>query len=267
MFNFLKSMQPYMEEPSEIGGGADDFSDVVLENEVTTETEESTETVEDTKPTETVTETPKVKLKYNHEEKEFSLDEVVPLAQKGMNYDKLQERLKSLETDPRLSFVEELAKQQGYDDVNQYINAAREWQEQQRLNELVQKNIPEDLAKEIIENRKDREQRKESERKAQEEAQKQKQYSGLLDAFEMVNGKKWSEGDVIPDSVFVNATEKGISLRESYLEHVAKELKSQMQVIKQNESNAKKAPVQGVSTHGSSTDTMDDFIRGFDSVK
>jgi hypothetical protein len=37
------------------------------------------------------------------------------LAQKGLNYDKTIERLQALESDPRLSFIEELASQTRYD--------------------------------------------------------------------------------------------------------------------------------------------------------
>jgi hypothetical protein len=87
------------------------------------------ETVEDTTPTEeteveapeTTEEEPevqetgiidpnfKLKIKYNSEEMELDADRARELAQKGMNYDKVQEKLQALETDPRLSFIEELA--------------------------------------------------------------------------------------------------------------------------------------------------------------
>ncbi|KIL35863.1 hypothetical protein SD71_10750 [Cohnella kolymensis] len=54
--------------------------------------------VEDTKPTEEeaepTQEPQKLKIKYNHEEKEISLEEATTLAQKGLNYDKGIERVR-----------------------------------------------------------------------------------------------------------------------------------------------------------------------------
>ena len=43
----------------------------------------------------------KLKIKFNHQEMELGEDEAIPYIQKGMNYDKLQEQLNSLKSDPR----------------------------------------------------------------------------------------------------------------------------------------------------------------------
>jgi hypothetical protein len=51
------------------------------------------------------------------------------------------------------------------------------------------------------------------------------------------------------------------------MEHQARQLRSQLKVYKQNEENAKKAPVKSVTAHGSTeTAAEDDFLRGFNSI-
>jgi hypothetical protein len=49
--------------------------------------------------------------------------------------------------------------------------------------------------------------------------------------------------------------------------HENRELKKQIQVLKQNEKNRKTAPISGVTSHGSNeTAQEDDFLRGFNSI-
>lgn len=86
----------------------DDFQMDSPQSEEVTETvdtqEEQTESIEDTNPieeaSEPVEEPQKLKIKYNHQEEEITLDEAVQLAQMGKNYPKLQEKLQALESYP-----------------------------------------------------------------------------------------------------------------------------------------------------------------------
>jgi hypothetical protein len=232
--------------------------------------EEETESVEDTTPTEEesdTVETPqKIKIKYNHEEQEISLDEAVELAQKGKNYDKLQEKLQSFESDPRLSFVETLAKEQGMD-VNEFIDAYSQWQEQEKLNQLVQQNIPEDIAQEILESRKEREARKQQEKSKEEETKKSQEAQEFFDYFSQVNGRDYNPSkDQIPKEVW-EANEQGVPLKFAYMQHHNSQLQQQLKVLKQNKQNEAKAPIQGVTSHGSQeVAAEDDFLKGFNSI-
>jgi hypothetical protein len=252
----------------------DDFQEDLPQSEEVTEeldTQElETESVEDTKPTEEVsepvTEQQKIKIKYNHEEQELSLDEAVPLVQKGMNYDKLQERLQQLETDPRLSFVEELAQQNNMS-VPEYLEAVQQQREQQRINQLVEQGISEELAQEMLENRKFREQF-ENERKAKaEEERANADYNEFFDYFRQANGRDFNaQSDEIPQSVW-DATQNGMPLKAAYVMHENQQLRNQLQTLKQNESNAKKAPVGSVTAHGGAKiESEDDFLAGFNSI-
>lgn len=129
--------------------------DVVTE-ETTPETEVNDETpAEDTTPTqesesEQTEEQPttaeqKLTLKFNHETKEVSMEEAVILAQKGMLYD--QENI--AET---MKWLKEIVKANGYESIEQYRNAVSEAMRTNKAKAMAsEKNIPEDVAREIVE--------------------------------------------------------------------------------------------------------------------
>lgn len=248
----------------------DDFQAGPEAEEVTEEAFETpVDAVVDTNEPEQAEEAPEIptfKVKYNHEEQEISYDDAIPLIQKGMNYDKVQERLQALETDPRLAFVEELAREENMT-VDQYLNAVNEYREQERLNQLVQQNIPEELAREILETRKFRDEIKTEKQTKAEEEKRNADFQQFFDYFKQANGRDFVPNkDEIPQEVW-SANANGVPLKYAYMEHHNNELKSQLQVFKQNESNATKAPIGGVSTHGSTeTAAEDDFMRGFNSI-
>jgi hypothetical protein len=247
----------------------DDFSMDSPQSEEVTEQPQETESVEETSPAEEVTEQePFLRVKYNKEELTLDQERARELAQKGLNYDKLQERYQALETDPRLTFVQELAQEQGMD-VNEYLDAVREAKEQQRLNELLEQNIPEEYAKEILENQKFRQQlQSEREAKQAEEAQRAEAME-FFDYFRETTGRDYTPGskEDLPDEVVAIQDEQGIPLKFAYMQYHNQQLRNQIKVLKQNEANAKRAPIGGVTTHGS-TDTAseDDFMRGFNSI-
>lgn len=205
------------------------------------------------------------KVKYNHEEQELGYDDAIPLIQKGMNYDKVQEQLRELESDPRLSFVEELAREQNMD-VNEFLEAVRESREQQQLDQLVQQNIPEEYAREMLENRKFREQQKaEQQQKAQEE-QKNAEFGDFFETFKQANDRDFDPSkDQIPQEVW-DAHAQGTPLKFAYMEHHNKELKMQLKTLKQNETNARRAPVGSLTSFGGDEPTSKDpFLDGFNS--
>lgn len=225
--------------------------------ELTTDTQEETPQIDEPQ---------KIKVKYNHEEMELPIDDAVPLIQKGMNYDKLQEKVQQFEADPRLSFVETLAKEQGMD-VNEFIEAYQQWQEQEKVNQLVQQNIPPELAQEILESRKDRETRKQQEQQQQQEAKKAEEAQEFFKYFAEVNGREYLPNkDQIPTEVFeMNA--QGVPLKWAYMQHHNNQLQSQLKVLKQNKTNEERAPIQGVTSHGSQeVAAEDDFLKGFNSI-
>ncbi|MCU7522772.1 MAG: hypothetical protein HF312_21410 [Ignavibacteria bacterium] len=251
----------------------DDF-EAPAENSVedTTPTEQvedvQTESQESSQPeTEQAEQTsPFLKVKYNKEEMELDEATARELAQKGLNYDKVQERLQALESDPRLTLVEQLAQQQGMS-VDEYVEAVRQYQEEAQLNELIQQNIPEEYAKEMLENRRFREQLQQEQQQKQQEAQQQQEFQDFFKYFKEANGRDFiPETDTIPDSVW-QANQQGVPLRFAYAEHENQQLRHQLATLKKNQDNAKKAPVGGVTQHGSNeTASTDPFLKGFMSI-
>jgi hypothetical protein len=224
---------------------------------------------EATEETETETETPQqqlLKIKFNREEKEISIEEAKELAQKGLNYDKTVERLQALETDPRLSFIEELANQHGMT-PQEYMEAVQQQREQSRIDELVSQGISEEVAQEMLENRKFRDQY-EAEKKAKaEEEKKNAEFGEFFNYFREANGREYVPNqDKIPENVW-ESVNQGVPLKFAYMAHENSQLRTQLSTLKQNQSNAQKAPVGSVTAHGGNEIAAeDDFMRGFNSI-
>jgi hypothetical protein len=210
-----------------------------------------------------------LKLKYNGEEKEIPLSEATILAQKGMNYDKVQTQLQELQNDPGRTFLQNLAKENGFDNVNDFISDFQAAQEQARIDELIQQNIPPEYAKEMIENQKFRQQFEQQQQQREQEQREQQEYVGLIDAFREINDRDFNPNtDKFPDEVFQIAQENGVPLKFAYESFMAKQFKQQQAIYKQNEQNFKRNVGTSTTQHGSvQTESSDPFLDGFDSYK
>lgn len=210
-----------------------------------------------------------LKLKYNGEEKEIPLSEATILAQKGMNYDKVQTQLQELQNDPGRQFLQGLAKENGFDNVNDFINDFKAMQEQARIDELVQQNVPEQYAREMIENQKFRDQFQQQQQQREQEQREQQEYVGLIETFREFNDRDFNpDTDKIPDEVFQKAQEDNIPLKYAYADFMSRQFKQQQSIYKQNEQNLKRSAGTNVTQHGSVENTSSDpFLDGFDSYK
>lgn len=242
----------------------DDFeatpqAEEVTEQVDTVETEAPPQATEEAEPV-----NPFLKVKYNKEELDLDEERARELAQKGLNYDKVTERLQALESDPRLRFIEEIASQHNMT-PQEYMQAVQQQREQERIEELVSQGISEEVAQELLETRKFRQQfESEKQAKAQEE-QKNAEFTEFFDYFRQANGRDFIPSqDTIPESVLAN---ENIPLKYAYMEHQNQVLQQQLQTLKQNEANTQKAPVGSVTSHGSTeVASEDDFMRGFNSI-
>ena len=223
-------------------------SEQVEENTIDT-TEESQEQVQE----------PFLRVKYNKEERGLTQDEAIMLSQKGLNYDKLQEKLQQMENNPGLNYLNELA-QRSNTDIESLVNYWREQEQQQQLNQLVQNNIPEEYAREIIENRKFREQLESQQRENQQKEAQNQEFKQFFETFPDVRPED------IPPAVWENS-ENGIPLKYAYMEHEMAKLRNDIKVLKQNQTNKAKAPGLGATAYGSHDATVSDpFLEGFNSI-
>lgn len=258
------------------------YDDVILPDDFTDTPTDETEVVEDNQDgieepqntlegqdpqepqQEPLQDIPKIKVKFNHEEKELTLDEATLYAQKGMNYDKVIERLNEVQNNPGLQYLNDLANKNNMS-VEDLVGYWRQQEEQQMINELVQKNIPEEYAREMVENRKFREQlnkEKEQQTKMTETKQKEEaEIKAFMDAFPDV------KPDDIPQEV-IDKVQAGTPLKYAYMEHQYSQLTNKVKTLETNISNTKKAPLKaGVSSFGGEEPTSeDDFLKGFNSI-
>ena len=239
-------------------------ADLVTPESTPTEPEKAEPVKEETKPEPVKEEIPKLKIKFNHEEKEITLDEARELAQKGMNYEKA---VAKAQQDARDAYIAE----QGWVDFNvkpittekQYKDALKEQELREKYKEL-----PKEVQDELIESKRDREERKDKEKEQQTEQAKQADQVAFLTWFKEQNGRDFDASkDNIPPEVWQDNA-NGIPLIAAYSKHENATLRERIKKLEQNAGVAQKAPVGSVTAHGSAEVAEEDpFLKGFNSVK
>lgn len=238
--------------------GFEDFTEQAAED--TTPADAPVETQEP------VTQPLKIPVKYNHQDMELTVEEAAALAQKGMNYEKAVQR------------ASEEAAQQARDAV--YAEMGLEWQgkpiktEAEYKQALQEKQLLEkyssldpELAQELIESRRFREELQKQQADQAEQKKQQASLNEFFDYFEEVNERKFDPNkDQLPQEV-LDAVNNGQTLLSAYMKHQNKELRNRLKIQIQNQANQKKAPVGSVTAGGGiKSDPEDLFIKGFNSV-
>lgn len=275
--------------PTETMESDDDFfndvDDEILSETETSEEETSSEeeTNEDSKPSKTqegnseddvdfkpLLEELSKKVKYNKENVSIeSLEDLINGYQKGLNYDKIQEKLENLQNSKAETYIKNKADEMGIS-VDEYMDQVEEYEKQQkaekdqeRLEEMMESGVPEELAREVIATAELRRQLqiKENELKEKEEASKKKEqenkeYEDFMKNFPDVNPED------IPKEVFEDAANSNLS--SAYMKYKLKDLENQLKVAKQNEENAT-STVKGVTETGTTKENHKDdpFLDGF----
>lgn len=212
-----------------------------------------------------------IKVKYNHEEREIGLEEAALLAQKGMNYDKLEARLKALEANDSRSA--RLAKHLGYENVEEMFAAAEENFVKRQIQELVDEGNTEAMARFLVQQRMAEAAKTEAAQvpePSQGEPTPKPDPSGLtperkaeLDEFV----KAYPGITKLPDEV-IAANRNGVRLLVAYERYQNKAALDELAILKQNQAAAAKAPVSGVtgkSAQSSTSEADDAFLKGFNS--
>lgn len=209
------------------------------------------------------------KVKYNKESVQIdSIDDVVNNYQKGLNYDKLVEKLNNLENSKAMSYITNKAEELGMsvdDYMEQVENYEREQQkqrDQEKLEEMIANGVPEDVAKEVIATsqlRKDLQQEKNKLEREKQEREKQeskdKEYADFIKEFPDVKAED------IPKDVFLDA--ENSSLREAYMKYQLEEQRKQIEILKKNQENSARK-VGSTTERGGVETKADAFLEGFD---
>lgn len=266
----------------------DFFSEVgddIIENGVE-ESDNSNETEESSTPNETeekeeeddkvdyapLLEALSKKVKYNGESvKVDSIDDLITNFQKGLNYDKKNEQYEALQNSKVEQYVSKKAKELGLT-VDEYIEQVEEYEaeqekarEQEKLEEMVNNGVPEDIAREVIATSQLRKQlqAKENELKEREEAQNAKmneeqEYADFIETFPNVKAED------IPKEVYEAA--QSSNLTSAYKDWLIKDLQTKLSIQQTNSKNAKSA-IGSVTESGPTkkNEPTDLFLEGFDS--
>jgi hypothetical protein len=200
----------------------------------------------------------KIKVKYNHEEKELPIDEVKVLAQKGMNYDKLSEKLQKYESDPGLKWLNEKAAQFGVSVPDLIAKWDSDLAARQASEIAEAKGIPEDVAHELLQIKTERDLTKQELEVLRAYKEEQERIDNQIKEFQ----KAYPDVplDKIPEQVIETAKSEGVSLKVAYKAYLAdvlaeekKKLEEQLNVKKVNDENAATSMGSAKSTGDSNT--------------
>lgn len=135
--------------------------------------------------------------------------------------------------------------------------------ERRQYDALIQKGEPEDAALLKVQLERLRAEKEQQEQAIRETARQQADFMDFLAYFKEVNKRDWTEADVIPPDVFVNARQKNIPLKYAYADYKLQErLKKEAEIEtgkKTQEANAKNAATSPGSVTGGGAPS-DDFI-------
>jgi hypothetical protein len=222
--------------------------------EVEETAEETTETVEDTEPVKELLE--ELEIKFLHDTKklkDFNKDEIKTLVQKGMNHDRLNEKLTDVNT--KLGSFQEIAELYGYDVetlsnalLNQYFDTKAE-----------QEGTTPDLVK-----REHNLNKREKGRQA--EAKQKDAFEKFVDTYPNVKNE-----DITP--LTWERVKNGLDLTTAYemqlkdnqleeLKSTISKLQNEVKTVKQNADIKKKAVVKSTTKNGSDEVGKDDFLEG-----
>lgn len=159
-----------------------------------------------------------LEIQYNKEAMRLDREKAIELAQKGMNYDKIYEKvntyeqeLNQLKNSGELKFMNDFLKQNGF-------NSFKEYEEALKIDEILKEkqHLNREEAEEIYRGRLEREARQREQEERQAEQEKQNQAIEQLNRFEA----KFGNIDVkdLPDEV-INMYSQGIDLSIAYELH------------------------------------------------
>lgn len=216
-----------------------------------------------------------LKVRFNHEDRELSMDEATVYAQKGMNYDRIEQRSK--EQEARLSKYENMAKMFGFENAEAMMTQAKDNYVNVKIQELVDQGNSEAMARFLVQ-----QEMKEQNANAQAAPVTQEKEPPVLrgvspEVKEEIKEFAAAYPDVtkIPPEVFKMHTE-GVRLKTAYaiwdkqntIDKVQAEKQAalnELAILKQNQAAAAKGPVTGtVGIAPPAKDEPEDpFLKGF----
>lgn len=231
----------------------------------TPDEEEVEETeVEETEPTPTED---FLQIRYNGQDQSLTREQATTLAQKGMNYDKISQKLQDALNNPVLKIVESNAKKAGLS-VEEYTNRLAQYQDslsiQQIAKEFKTQNpdvsdaVATQYASEVYKNRQAQSAREEAERAQQASQAEQDALVAEVKAFQ----SRFPDVDIenLPNEV-IDDINMGTPLMEAYLTYENQQLRNRLANSQTNARNRNNS-VGKVSENTGKNTGDDPFIQG-----
>lgn len=216
---------------------------------------------------------------YNGQAMSLNRQQAIEMAQKGMNYDKLQQRLQAAENSPERQMIARLAQQSGMD-VNSFMQSLEqqlsEYQVNTRAEQLLSDSYMDrdtamrlarsEIEKEALQNEKAAQERAQQEYLNKQQAQamenQRKRDTFTKEIQELVNTypdfqSKYPTIESMP-KVMQDAIRNGESIKSAYQQVIIDELRSENAAYKQNQKNAMTST--GSATGTGATNAKDPFL-------
>jgi hypothetical protein len=208
-----------------------------------------------------------IEIEYLGNKEKISLDDkeaIKALLQKGRDYDRIQEKYGTAKT--KLSKAEEVARMYNYRDedghgnVDEFLETVKQSLDKQQIETLVEGGLSEADAKELLYLRS--KQAEFDNYKKEQETKKQKETNQLefLKYFELVNGRKFTDSDVIPKEVLLDEI-NGTPLKWAYADYLAKKSAEKSNIEKVNEENKETASQSMESTSTAKSSFTEEEVR------
>lgn len=180
----------------------------------------------------------------------------------------------------QLAEANEVAKSMGFADIKAMMATARDNYRNGEVQRLVNEGMHEESAKDLVERRmqeaktRQTQQLKQTPEQPQQGAQRRNFAREMDDLVQSRPDLKehLENGGLLPQEVVNTCVRSNIPLRVAYAEYEAKEaranaerIRQENEILKQNEQNAKKAPVKSVTAGGGvKSGSKDAFLEGFE---
>lgn len=207
--------------------------------------------------------TPTLKLKYLGREMELPQNEVVTLAQKGMNYDHLQNRLQQVEKSAEFAILDRYAAIAGMN-RQEYLQFLEQQAEEAELQPYIEKGIDAEEAKGYMENRRKAEMMDGLQQKIEQKMQEQEQQRQAIDQQLLAFIAKYPDVKKFPPKV-MDDIRGGMTPLEAYAQYETAELRNKLAATTQNVRN-RSSHVGSVAGTTASEDG-DVFLQGFLSTR
>lgn len=228
--------------------GEEEFAEEVLEEE-----QEEAGEREEREEVEEPEEEPAYTIKYNGQEMELPVSQLVTLAQKGMNYDHVYGELSRIKSSPELAVLERFAQQSGMS-REEYVRYLESEFENQQIQSQVQQGMSEPAARRMLALEAKERQRQALEQQERAKEEKTAQYLALANAYPGLKE--------LPAQV-VQAIRNGEPPLAAYRAYENAQLRQELEAVKTNTRNQSKA--MGSMSDSAATPPVSDFLSGWES--